>query len=61
LFASAGASLDIAKTEVLNMRELAAPQVVERLLTGEVEPNLPPGKAAPVDPTATLAEPHPSA
>jgi hypothetical protein len=43
LFASAGAPLDPAHAEVLNMRELAAPDVVERLLAGELKPNLPTG------------------
>ena len=61
LFASAGAPLDAARTEVLNMRELAAPAVAERLLAGEVQPNLPAGKATPVDPAATSAESQPSA
>ena len=56
LFASAGAPLDGANTEVLNMRELAAPAVVERLLAGGVEPNLPPGKVTPINPAATSAE-----
>jgi hypothetical protein len=46
LFASAGAPLEIATTEVLNMREASAAQVVERLLAGAVEPNLPEGKPA---------------
>lgn len=57
LFASAGAPLDVAQTEVLNMRELAAAPVVERLLAEGLQPNLPPGKAtplaAPVSPTFT--------
>jgi hypothetical protein len=46
LFASAGAPLDGTKTEVLNMRELTAAQVGERLFAEGVQPNLPPGKAA---------------
>jgi hypothetical protein len=46
LFASAGAPLDAAGTEVLNMRELPATEVAERLLAGVIEPNLPPGKPA---------------
>jgi hypothetical protein len=41
LFASAGAPLETATTEVLNMRELAAEPVVERLLATDVQPNLP--------------------
>jgi hypothetical protein len=57
LFASAGAPLDVARTEVLNMRELGATPVVERLLAPDVQPNLPPGKATPVAPpvNATIA------
>lgn len=55
LFASAGAPLDGARTEVLNMRELAAEPVVERLLADGLQPNLPPGKAAPV--ASTIAAP----
>lgn len=54
LFASAGAPLEAASAEVLNMRELAAAPLVERLLADDVHPNLPPGKpelrnATPVD------------
>ena len=61
LFASAGAPLDAAATEVLNMRELAADQVSERLLTDHVEPNLPSGKAAePASANATSADVEPS-
>ena len=45
LFASAGAPLDPAQTEVLNMRELAAPNVLERLLSADLQANLPTGKA----------------
>jgi len=60
LFASAGAPLEAAQTEVLNMRELAAPAVVERLLDEGLQPNLPPGKATPVDPAATSAAPRAS-
>jgi hypothetical protein len=46
LFASAGAPLDPAKTEVLNMRESPAPQVLERLFAGDLQANLPAGKNA---------------
>jgi hypothetical protein len=60
LFAASGASLDPARTEVLNMRELPAPPVAERLLAADLQPNLPPGKAVPTDPSATSAEPRPS-
>jgi hypothetical protein len=53
LFASAGASLESGQTEVLNMRELAAAQVAERLLADDLQPNLPLGKAtAPVSATS---------
>lgn len=60
LFAASGASLDASRTEVLNMREIAAPLVTERLLASDVQPNLPPGKAVPVNPSATSAEVLPS-
>jgi hypothetical protein len=46
LFASAGAPLDVARTEVLNMRELTAAQAAERLLADDVQANLPAGKTA---------------
>ena len=49
LFASAGAPLDPARTEVLNMRELAAPAICERLFAADVVPNLPAGKLAPAE------------
>lgn len=49
LFASTGAPLDPAKTEVLNMRELPADRVVERLLAPDLAANLPAGKASPAD------------
>jgi hypothetical protein len=45
LFASAGAPLEATRTEVLNMRELNAAQVAERLFAEGVQPNLPVGKA----------------
>lgn len=61
LFASAGAPLDVARTEVLNLREQPAPAVIERLFTADVQPNLPAGKAVPIDPAATSAAPGPSA
>src|SRR5688572_20686295 len=54
LFASAGAPLDAAKTEVLNMRDTAAPAVVERLLAEGVQPNLPSGKPTVADAPATV-------
>jgi hypothetical protein len=61
LFAASGAPLDPARTEVLNMRDAAAAQVTERLLASDLQSNLPPGKAVPVNPAATSAEPRPSA
>lgn len=52
LFASAGAPLDPATTEIVNMRESAAPAVVARLLAADVQPNLPAGKPAATTPKA---------
>lgn len=52
LFASAGAPLDAAQTEVLNMREQTAATVGERLRADGILPNLPPGKATPVTPAS---------
>ena len=49
LFASAGAPLNLAQTEVLNMRDHTAAQVTERLLVGDLQPNLPAGKSTPAD------------
>ncbi|MDO8543581.1 MAG: hypothetical protein Q7S40_24330 [Opitutaceae bacterium] len=56
LFASSGAPLTASQTEVLNMRELAAPQVVERLLATDLQPNLPAGKATASGSTPGLAQ-----
>jgi hypothetical protein len=53
LFASAGAPLDIARTEVLNMRDTPADAVGARLLTDDVAPNLPAGKASATDAPTT--------
>jgi hypothetical protein len=61
LFASAGAPLDIAQTEVLNMRELSAADVTQRLLADDVHANLPPGKATPASASATSGDAAPSA
>ena len=61
LFAASGAPLEADRTEVLNLRELAAPQVCERLFAPDLQANLPAGKAVPVDPAATSAAPQPSA
>jgi hypothetical protein len=44
LFAAAGAPLDPANTEVLNMRESPAPTIIERLLARDLVPNVPAGK-----------------
>ena len=55
LFASAGAPLDPAQTEVLNLRELSADQTVERLLADDVLPNLPAGKSTASDAPASAA------
>ena len=58
LFASAGAPLEPDQTEVLNMRELAAPHVAERLLADDLQANLPPGKAAAPASTAPADKPY---
>jgi hypothetical protein len=55
LFAAAGAPLDPAKAEVLNMRESPAPTIIERLLAGGLEPNLPAGKSTVADAPAALS------
>lgn len=46
LFASAGAPLDQAATEVVNLRDLAEVAAAERLLATDLQPNLPPVKIA---------------
>ncbi|MBI5768328.1 MAG: hypothetical protein HZA93_11080 [Verrucomicrobia bacterium] len=61
LFAAAGAPLDPARTEVVNLRDATPAAALERLAAADLRPNLPPGKALPADPAATSAEPHPSA
>lgn len=48
LFASAGAQLDPARTEVVNLRELTADAANERLFAVDLRPNLPLAKAAPL-------------
>lgn len=55
LFASAGAPLDPARTEVLNMRELTAAQTAERILADDVQANLPAGKTSAVGATSADA------
>ena len=57
LFASAGAPLDPAKTEVLNMRSQTADQVIAGLLAAELSPNLPAGKASPPVQTPSPLQP----
>lgn len=47
LFASAGAPLDQAGTEIVNLRESSAESAIDRLLAPDVQPNLPAGKGAP--------------
>jgi hypothetical protein len=49
LFASAGAPLDPARTEVLNLREQPADAVCARLEEPGLQPNLPAGKVSPTD------------
>jgi len=61
LFAAAGAPLDPARTEVLNLRDTPAPAVIARLAAADLLPNVPPGKAVPASPSATSAAPQPSA
>ena len=52
LFASAGAPLEAARTEVVNMRELTAEQVNARLADANLQPNLPAGKTDATSPTS---------
>ena len=46
LFAAAGAPLAAAHTEVVNLRALAAPAAAARLLAADLQPNVPPDRAA---------------
>jgi hypothetical protein len=55
LFASAGAPLDLAQTEVVNLRELNATQATERLLATDLVPNLPSKKPAANDAPVSAA------
>jgi len=56
LFHQANAPLALDATEVLNMRVQSAEEVVDKLLSTEIQPNLPKGKSAPSDaPTAALS------
>ena len=49
LFASAGAPLEVSRSEVVNMRDAVATTVIDRLLAGDIQPNLPSGKAVAAD------------
>jgi len=49
LFHQANAPLDLDATEVLNMRVQSAEEVVSKLLSENIQPNLPKGKSAPTD------------
>lgn len=49
LFASAGAPLDPARTEVINMRDRPAADVTARLEATDLQPNLPAGKSTAAD------------
>lgn len=55
LFASAGAPLDPARTEIVNLRELQPDPAIARLLAPELNPNLPAGKATPPPTIVALA------
>jgi hypothetical protein len=58
LFAAAGAPLDPATTEVVNLRTLAAQPAAESLLSAGLEANLPAGKVTATD--APTAQPGPA-
>lgn len=49
LFAGAGVPLDAAVTEVVNMRTLAADEVAAKVLSTDLQPNLPAGRTTPAD------------
>jgi hypothetical protein len=51
LFHQAGAPLDLAQTEVLNMRNATAAEVISSLLSPVVAPNLPTGKVTAPNPS----------
>jgi hypothetical protein len=61
LFASAGAPLDAATTEVLNMRDTPAPQIADRLFADGLQPNLPAGKITASSGSAEEIAPPPHA
>lgn len=56
LFAAAGATLDSARTEVVNLRELGPDAALERLLADDVRANLPAGKGAPPAPPVPIPD-----
>ena len=56
LFAAANAPLPLETTEVLNMRNQSAEEVVAALLSTELKPNVPPGKVTASDAPAEAAK-----
>lgn len=54
LFASSGAPLDTTRTEVINLRELAADSAADRLLATDLQPNLPAGNPVSTDAPASV-------
>jgi hypothetical protein len=60
LFSSAGAPLDLAAAEVLNMRTQTADEVTSALFDAQLQPNLPQGKVTAGDaPQADTSNPEP--
>ena len=60
LFAAANAPLPLGATEVLNMRNQSADEVLSSLFSAELRPNLPEGKVTASDaPGAAAAVPPP--
>src|SRR5580698_3358171 len=55
LFHQANAPLALDATEVLNMRTQSAEEVVDKLLSTEIQPNLPTGKSTPNDAPKAVA------
>jgi hypothetical protein len=49
LFAAANAPLSAGETEVINMRQQPAEDIVQAFLSSKMAPNLPAGKSAPSD------------
>lgn len=56
LFAAAKAPLEVESTEVLNMRTQSADEIVERLLSPALLPNVPAGKVTETTPQQEAAE-----